>query len=205
MLGIRDLEETARIAYRIRDALYLNLTNRCTNQCCFCVRQRDPYVKGHNLSLDHEPSAREIITAVGDPSLYNEIVFCGYGEPLLRLETVREVARWLKERHARVRVNTNGQASLFHERDVVAELSGLVDEYSVSLNASNRDEYNRLCLPQNPGAWDAMLEFIRRARESSADVSVTAVAMPGVDMEGCQALARDLGVPFRSRAYNDLG
>ncbi len=205
LFGIRTPEESSRIAYRIRDSLYLNLTNRCTNRCCFCVRQRDPYVKGHNLCLDREPSALEIIAAIGDPSPYKEVVFCGYGEPLLRLETVREVAQWLKERHARIRVNTNGQASLFHGRDVIPELSGLVDEYSVSLNAPDREEYNRLCSPENPSAWDAMLDFIRRARESSANVSVTAVAIPGVDMDACRALASELGVSFRPRAYNDIG
>jgi len=205
LFRIADPAETTPVAYRIRDSLYINITNRCTNQCCFCVRQRDPYVKGHNLKLEHEPSAEEIISAIGDPSPYREVVFCGYGEPLLRLDVVLEVARWLKKRHCRVRVNTNGQASLLHKRDVVGSLDGLVDEYSISLNAHDRAEYDRICSPENPGAWEAVLEFIRRARDSSAAVSVTAVAMPGVDIEGCRNLARQIGVSFRVRAYNDLG
>ncbi|HEY6006923.1 MAG TPA: TatD family hydrolase, partial [Geobacteraceae bacterium] len=106
LFGIGGSDESARIAYRIRDSLYLNITNRCSNRCSFCAKFEDFTVKGHFLRLDHEPSAAEVLAAVGDPSGYEEVVFCGYGEPLLRLDLIKEVAAALKTRGVRVRVNT---------------------------------------------------------------------------------------------------
>ena len=205
LFGIGAPDESGRIAYPIRDALYLNITNRCTNRCGFCVRHRDAFVKGHNLRLDAEPSTAEIIEAVGDPRGWSEVVFCGYGEPLIRLETVVEVADWLKRRQARVRVNTNGQADLVHGRDVAGILAGRVDAYSISLNAATEEDYNRICRPDDPRAWKAMLAFARSAAARGAEVSLTAVELPGLDVEGCRRLAAELGVRFRLRALNVLG
>ncbi|ODA43306.1 putative deoxyribonuclease YcfH [Thermodesulfovibrio sp. N1] len=110
------------IAYKIRDTLYLNVTNRCTNICKFCVRFHTDYVKGHNLRLEREPSAEELIEAVGDPKKYKEIVFCGYGEPFLRLDIIKKVAKWIKDKGGKVRINTNGHGNLIHERKILPEL-----------------------------------------------------------------------------------
>jgi len=115
------VDDEAAIVYPIRDSLYVNLTNRCTNHCVFCPRSTGPRVKGHWLGMDEddEPGAAAVIAAIGDPTAYDEIVFCGFGEPTLRLDVMLEVAKWVKGRGGRTRVNTNGHGDLI-ERAYVA-------------------------------------------------------------------------------------
>ncbi len=200
-------DEEARIAYRIRNALYLNLTNRCTNACTFCAKRKDFHVKGHYLKLPAEPSVPEVLDAVGDPSRYDEIVFCGFGEPLLRLAEVKEIARELKAKGASVRVNTDGLANLVHGRDILPELSGLVDAVSVSLNAADAATYARIC-PNRYGeaAFPAILGFLREAVRRIPSVTATAVALPGLDPEAVRRLAESIpGVSFRLRAHDEVG
>ena len=195
------------IAYAIRNALYLNVTNRCSNRCVFCTRETRPLVKGHDLSLEREPTAREILEAAGDVSGYDEVVFCGFGEPLLRWDVVREVARELKGRGARVRINTNGQARLFLGRDILPEMAGIVDALSVSLNAPDAAGYARVCRPDaGEPAYAAVKAFIREARRFVPSVTASVVALPGVDLEACRRIAEDeLGVAFRVRPLNEVG
>jgi TatD DNase family protein len=177
VFGLPAAARQTRIAYRIRDSLYLNLTNRCNNACTFCPRNlpaqdlRSYEVKGHYLRLEREPSEEEIKQAVGDPRRYEEVVFCGFGEPLLRLETVKATAGWLKEQGVRVRVDTDGLANQTYGRDVAAELKGLVDMISVSLNAADAATYARLC-PGKYGeeAFTAVLNFIRAAKRQGLEV-----------------------------------
>ncbi|PLY04023.1 MAG: radical SAM protein [Desulfuromonas sp.] len=202
LFGFGPEQETGTIAYQIRESLYLNITNRCTNRCLFCARFDDFVVKGHELKLDSEPTAAEVIAAIGDPSLYAEVVFCGYGEPLLRLDLIKEVASWLKERGIKVRINTDGQANLVHGRDILPELAGLVDAISISLNAPNAEGYQKLCQSSyGPEAYEAVKEFIMLAREQIPQVTATAVCYPGIDTDACADVARELGVPFRVREY----
>jgi TatD DNase family protein len=164
-------------------------------------------VKGHDLRLDHEPSVQEIVDAVGDPAAHREIVFCGYGEPLIRLEVVKQAAEILRARGARrIRINTNGQANLVHGRNVVPELATFADELSVSLNAPNAAEYERLCRPAyGPGAFEAVKAFIREAVKHVPTVTASVVAVPGLDLDACRALAEELGATFRVRPYNEVG
>jgi TatD DNase family protein len=195
------------IAYPIRNALYLNVTSRCSNRCTFCTRESSPIVKGHDLSLDREPTAREVLDAAGDISGYDEVVFCGFGEPLLRWDVVREVARQLKEQGARVRINTNGQARLFLGRDILPEMAGVIDALSVSLNAQDAIGYAKICRP-NAGefAYQAVKDFIREARTFVPSVTASVVALPGVDVEDCRRIAeQELGASFRVRPYNEVG
>src|SRR5512139_3072388 len=106
-----------RIAYRISDALYVSVTNACTLRCRFCPKTRGDYVvKGYDLALSRHPRFEEVVSAIGDPGMYAEVVFCGFGEPTLRLRLLKEVARWLKARGSRVRANTDGLANLVHRR-----------------------------------------------------------------------------------------
>jgi TatD DNase family protein len=199
-------DQAGAIAYRIRNSLYLNITNRCSNRCSFCAKFSDFFVKGHFLKLDHEPSYAEIMSAAGDTSAYDEIVFCGYGEPLLRLDLVKEVAKELKSRGCRVRINTDGQASLVHGRNVPAELAGLVDAVSVSLNAPDPDTYDRLCAsPYGPSAFMAVTDFLVEAKKYIPAVIASAVAVPGIDVDAVRRLAESLGVIFRKREYADVG
>jgi len=202
LFGIGSIDQSTRIAYTIRDSLYLNITNRCTNACVFCAKFRDFTVKGHCLKLDHEPDAAEVKKAIGDPSRYREVVFCGYGEPLLCLDLVKEIARWLKDNGIRVRVNTDGQANLVHGRNILPELKGLVDAVSVSLNAPDAESYQRICRSSfGPAGYQAVLDFIREAKQHIPSVTASVVTLPGVDVEACRLIAAQLGVDFRIRQY----
>jgi len=206
LFGVGEVDQTSKIAYPIRDSLYLNITNRCTNSCTFCAKFKDFTVKGHHLRLDHEPSVEEVKQAIGDPLRYREVVFCGYGEPLIRLELVKEVAAWLKESGVAVRVNTDGQANLVHGRDILPELQGLVDAVSVSLNAADADTYQHYCRSRfGEAGYEAVKAFLRDAPRYIPQVTATAVALPGLDMQGCRELAESLGVAFRDREYNEVG
>ena len=203
----------ARIAYRIRHSLYLNLTNRCNNACTFCPKNLPPanprayLVKGHYLKLEREPLVEEIKAAIGDPKEFDEVVFCGFGEPLLRVEELKQVAAWLQGRGVRVRLDTDGLANQVHGRDVAAELKGLVDAVSVSLNAGDPATYARLCPGRfGEAAFAAVLEFIRAAKRAGIAVTASVVGVPGLEIEACRKLAeRELGVAFRVREYNEVG
>jgi TatD DNase family protein len=205
LFGFGEVDQSTRIAYRIRDSLYLNTTNRCTNACVFCAKFRDYTVKGHCLKLDHEPDAAEVKKAIGDPSRYKEVVFCGYGEPLLRLELVKEIARWLKDKGVRVRVNTDGQANLVYGRNILPELSGLVDAISVSLNAPDAETYQHICKSTfGQESYQAVLDFIREAKKHIPSVTASVVTLPDIDVEACRAIAEELGVKFRVRQYVEV-
>ncbi len=197
------------IVYPIRDSLYINVTGSCTNECSFCTRYKSPYVKGHNLSLRRDPSAEEIIDALATENVasFGEIVFCGLGEPFLRLDVMKRVAAYLKARDCKVRVNTNGQANLIHGRNVLPELEGLIDAVSVSLNNATAERYHDLCRPRfGPETFPAVLDFIRESKKYIPDVSVTALDLDHKEFEACKKLAReDLGVRFRERYYNEVG
>ncbi len=193
------------IAYKIRDNLYLNITNRCTNECSFCVRFHTDYVKGHNLRLKKEPSELELIEAIKDPSQYKEIVFCGYGEPLLRLDVVKKVAAWIKENKGYVRINTNGHGNLIHNRNILPELKGLVDSLSISLNAHNEEIYNRICMPAFKDAYKEVLDFIKEAKKYIPSVQATVVELDGVDIEKCKEITDSLGIPLRIRSLDVVG
>jgi len=206
LFGIGRVDQSTRIAYRIRGSLYLNVTNRCTNACSFCAKFKDFTVKGHQLCLEQEPTVREVIDAIGDPTPYAEVVFCGYGEPLIRLDLVKEVAGWLKTRGIMVRINTDGQANLVHGRDILPELAGLVDAISVSLNAPDASTYQGICRSRfGEQGYEAIKEFLRGARGLIPSVTATVVALPGLDVEACRRVAEELGVEFRVREYNEVG
>ncbi len=193
------------IAYKIRDNLYLNITNRCTNECSFCVRFHTDYVKGHNLRLKKEPSDAELIKAIGDPTQYKEIVFCGYGEPLLRLDLVKKVSGWIKQNNGHVRINTNGHGNLINKRHILPELQGLVDSISVSLNAHNEEIYNRICMPAFKDAYKEIIAFIKEAKKYIPTVQATVVELNGVDIKKCREITDELGIPLRVRSLDIVG
>ncbi len=205
LFKIGEMSEKGEIAYRIRDSLYLNITNRCTNRCGFCVRFHTSFVKGHNLKLESEPSAEGIITAIGDPSPYKEIVFCGLGEPLLRLDAVKEVSKWLKDKGTKVRINTNGHGNLINKRNILPELDGLVDSISISLDAEKEDKYEEVCKPDFKDSFEGVISFIKEAKKHIPEVNVTVVELPDIDIEKCKQLAEELGVGIRTRSYNVVG
>ncbi|MCD6188419.1 MAG: YchF/TatD family DNA exonuclease [Desulfuromusa sp.] len=207
LFGFGTVDQSSKVAYQIRDSLYLNITNRCTNSCIFCAKFSDFIVKGHELHLDHEPSVAEVKQVIGDPTRYAEVVFCGYGEPLLRLDLIKEVSRWLKDQGVTVRVNTDGQANLVHGRNILPELNGLIDAISISLNAPDADNYHHLCRSTFGAqqSYQAVKDFIQQARQHVPEVLATAVTYPGVDIAACEQVAKELGVKFRAREYNEVG
>jgi TatD DNase family protein len=205
LFGIGEIPEKAEIAYKIRESLYLNITNRCTNKCSFCVKFHSDYVKGHRLRLRHEPTGEEIKKEIGKPSDHKEVVFCGYGEPLQRLDVVKNISRWIKENGGRVRVNTNGHANLIHKRDVIYELQGIIDRISISLGAHDEATYNKICKPLFKNAYSAVIKFIKQAKEVIPDVEITLVELEGVDVEKCREIAERLGVKLRIRKFNVVG
>jgi TatD DNase family protein len=206
LFGVGRIEQSAKIAYIIRNSLYLNITNRCTNKCTFCAKFKDFTVKGHQLCLEREPDAREVIEAIGDPSRFDEVVFCGYGEPLLRLDLVKEVASWLKKQGKIVRINSDGQANMVHQRNILPELDGLVDAISISLNAADAQTYQQHCQSDfGLEGYDAIKRFLIDAKNHIPSVTATTVALPGLDIEACRKVATELGVEFKVREYNDLG
>ncbi|HEX9079218.1 MAG TPA: TatD family hydrolase [Desulfuromonadaceae bacterium] len=199
-------EQSGRIAYPIRNSLYLNITNRCSNRCSFCAKFDDFTVKGHYLLLDHEPDSAEVMAAIDEHRGYDEVVFCGYGEPLLRLDLVKEVATELKKKGIAIRINTDGQANLVHGRNILPELAGLVDCLSVSLNAADAGTYARLCnSPFGAKGWDGIREFLKEAKRHIPRVVASVVTVPGVDTAAVKRVAEDLGVEFREREYAEVG
>jgi TatD DNase family protein len=205
LFKIGQMPEKGEIAYRIRDNLYLNITNRCTNACSFCIRFHTNYVKGYNLRLTDEPAEDGLKNAIGDPSRYKEVVFCGYGEPLLRLDLVKSVASWIKQNKGKVRINTNGHGNLIHGRNILPELKGIVDSISISLDAHDEETYIRICRPAFKNAFGEVLNFIKEAKKFIPEVTVTVVTLEEVDVEKCKKITEDLGVGFRVRELDVVG
>ncbi|MCU7874090.1 MAG: TatD family nuclease-associated radical SAM protein [Candidatus Thiodiazotropha sp. (ex Lucinoma borealis)] len=196
-----------QISYQIDNNLYLSITDRCTLECAFCPKTLgDMTVKGYDLTIIHRPTAEEVIASIDDPAQYEEVVFCGYGEPTLRLNVLLEVARHIKLQGGRVRVNTDGLCNLVHKHNTLPELGECVDSLSISLNAQNQEIYDLHCRPNLPGSYEAMLDFIREAPSYIADVTVSAVdGLEGVDIPACEAIAEAMKVKFRRRFLNQVG
>ena len=198
------------IAYVIRDSLYLNITDKCTLHCRFCPKHNGSrQVHQFDLSLAHKPSMQEVIDAIdakGDIGQFQEVVFCGYGEPTLRLKELLVIAKHIKDKGGRVRVNTDGLANRVHKRNVLPELGQYVDAISVSMNAQNASVYQQHCCPALADSYPAMLEFLKLAPRYIADVTATAInGLEGVDVQQCAALASQLGVEFRARQLDVVG
>ena len=203
-------ERHAKVAYSIRNSLYLNITNRCSNRCHFCAKFSSYTVKGHYLKLAKEPDFDMVLAAIAElgrePTEYDEIVFCGFGESLIRIDLVKELGLYLKRMGCKIRIDTDGLANLFNKRNVLPELQ-FVDSISVSLNAPDSETYRELIdTPFGDNAFPAILFFLREAKKHIAFVAASVVAVPGLDVEACRRLAEEeIGVGFRVREYNSVG
>jgi len=196
------------IGYTLHGSRYLNITNRCTLRCAFCPKFNGNWtVRDYDLRLlGDEPTVDEIVNAVGDPDEIDEVVFCGLGEPTLRLYTLLDAASRLRGRVPRVRLNTDGLANLVYGRDVTPDFEDVLQALSVSLNAQDEETYNRHCRPLLTGAYGGMLDFVQRAREFVPEITLTAIdGLPGVDIGACRRLADGLGVGFRRRVLDIVG
>jgi TatD DNase family protein len=193
------------VSYVFGDNLYLNITNRCTMACPYCIKHKwANKFNGNDLKLDKEPSAKEVIESIDYPKKYKEIIFCGYGDALIKLEEVKKIARWIKEHGGKVRINTAGLANAYHAKNIFPELKGLVDIISVSLNGSNPQEHNKINNPMfKEKSFDEVIRFVTESKKYIQEVVITAVELPGFDISKVKEIADNLGVLFRARPYLD--
>lgn len=187
--------------------IYVNLTNNCPCSCTFCLRNTKEMAESNSLWLDREPAAYEIIGEFEkyDLTKFNEIIFCGFGEPLTRLDDLLEVAKYIKDRsrNTSIRVNTNGLADLIHKKETAPLLKDLINTVSISLNASNAEEYFRLTRSKfGIESYDAMLKFAVSCKEYVPNVIMTVVDCIGQEeIDACQVVCDTVGVPLRVRPF----
>lgn len=195
------------VSYSLNGNCYINITNRCTLRCHFCPKFNHIWkVRGYKLRLRRQPTVAEILVSLGDASGYKQIVFCGLGEPTLRLKELLTVAKDLHAKGLSVRLNTDGLANLIHGRDIVPDLIGHIDALSISLNGQNEAVYNKHCRPARRGAYKSMLAFAESASKSIPDVTLTAIdGLDGVDIKACQTIASQMGLKFRARRLGVVG
>lgn len=196
-----------KIFYDLNGTLYVNITNKCPCACTFCIRKNDNTVGDNDsLWLEHEPDIEEIKADFDsvDISRYNEVVFCGYGEPMERPDIIIETAKYIKEKSdLKIRINTNGLVSLIHPSFDLYQMRGLIDSISISLNASDPEKYylitnSRFGLP----SYNSMLNFAIITHSFIPEVMFTVVDVIGQEeIEACRQRASDIGVPLRVRAF----
>ena len=199
------------LVYELEKKIYINLTNRCTNDCIFCLRKDKDDVCGQQLWLDTEDfTSDDVIEQLKNFELSSEVIFCGYGEPLLKFEVLRQVAKYIKENYPeiKIRVNTNGHANYVYKKNVVSELVGLVDEFSVSLNGESSEEYDELSQPKFDGAYEEVKKFIKCS--SGAGIKTVVSIVDGykgrrLNIEKCREIANELGAELRVREWIQNG
>ena len=188
--------------YIIGNKIYINLTNRCSNNCDFCIRQGREGMADTKLWIDDEPTADEVIEQLpSNLDDYDEVVFCGFGEPTYNLEALDEVASYLHCVDKTTRINTNGQANLINGEDVTDLIVTSCDVINVSLNECNATKYQAHCNSiYGAKAYDAMLEFAELCKRRGGNVIFSVVDSIGkADIEACQKLADKLHIPLRVR------
>lgn len=203
--------EKMNIFYKVHNGLYVNLTNRCPCSCVFCLRNTMDSVGGSGgLWLEHTPSLEEIEKefALQDMSLYDEIVFCGFGEPTEALDNLLEIAKKIKSLYPKkpIRVNTNGLGSLVNSKNIAPLFEGLIDSVSVSLNAPTEERYIEIVRPRfGDGSFNAMIDFVKEVKKYVKSVTLTTVATVITQEEenACSRLCKELGVSYRIRAFEE--
>ena len=198
------------ILYRVHNGIYVNLTNRCSSACTFCLRQTMDHVgESHSLWLEREPTAQEVEDEFRkwDMSQFEEIVFCGFGEPTCALPVLLEVARWLKTWCSLpIRINTNGQGSLIAGHDISCELKDCIDVVSISLNDPDPQEYQKLVRSQfGDQAFPAMLDFAKRCVAQGIRVIMTTVdtTITHEEEAQCGKICQEIGATYRIRPWED--
>jgi TatD DNase family protein len=188
--------------YKIKNSLYINVTNRCNADCVFCKRKDDATVKGYNLKMlkSQEPPAEFYIKEIGDPAIYDEIVFCGFGEPTIRWDVVKEIAQYVKSKGGKTRIDTDGHGNVINKRDITTEFKNLIDTVSISLNSVDKEQYARL-MRVDPQLHQEMIEFAKKAKRYSR-VIMTVVDYNSVNVEQARKFVEEeVGVTFRERPY----
>lgn len=198
------------ILYRVHNNLYVNLTNQCPCACVFCLRKTmDHFGSSNRLWLEHEPTWEEIEEAFTKKQVedYEEVVFCGFGEPMMAFEMLKKTAAYVKERWNKpIRINTNGLGNLIWERDITPELQGLVDTVSISLNTPDARRYQELVQSKfGEGSFEAMLAFAKSCTKYVPNVVMTTVAttLTPEEEEKCQRICDEIGARYRIRPWED--
>lgn len=197
----------ADILYTYKNQVYANITNKCNCRCTFCIRfLHDGIGDADTLWHKVNPTKEQVIAAIDafDFTGYEELVFCGYGEPTCALDILLAAAKHAKEKYGlRIRLNTNGLGSLENGRDIVPELAGVLDAVSISLNAPDQADYEKVTRPQIPGAYEAMLDFTRECKKRIPDVRMTVVdVLPEEQIEASRRVAESVGAALRVRKYS---
>ena len=203
------MEKKMTVTYEVEDGLYINMTNRCSNSCSFCIRNNGDGAYGSDsLWLKREPTVDEVLASVfaREVSKYKEIVFCGYGEPTSRLEDARAVALRIKERYPsmRIRMNTNGQSDLILKKDTAPMFEGAFDAVGISLNTANAKEYLRICRPVfGEAAYECLLAFAKRLKKFVPEVTFSVVrqTLTEEELDTCREHAAAAGVHLKIREY----
>lgn len=198
------------ITYPGRTGIYVNMTNRCPCACTFCLRyNKDHVFDSDSLWLDREPTVQEVCDSIAawDLANYDEIVFCGYGEPTERLDDLLEVARYIRSKSdIKIRINTNGLSDLIWNEPTAPKLKGLIDAVSISLNATNKEDYLKVVRPKfGDDSYDAMLRFAKSCTEYVPSVAMTVVDVVTTKEEQarCRAICESIGVALRVRPYEE--
>lgn len=198
------------ISYPVKNGLYINMTNRCPCSCTFCLRQNADSVYGSDpLWLDHEPTVAEVCADLDKRNLsdFEEIVFCGYGEPTERLFDLLEVAKYIKQKSdINLRINTNGLADLIWGEPTAHYLNGLIDTVSVSLNATNAEDYQRVVRPKfGIDSFDAMLKFTKDCTQYVKNVVMTVVDVvtSKEEQQKSKEICEQLGATLRIRPFEE--
>ena len=193
------------ILYDYKNTLYVNLTNKCPCACVFCIRKETDHLgDSGSLWLEHEPSIDEVKGAFKDYDLsnYEEIVFCGYGEPLVRLDEVIEVSKYIRSiSDIKIRVNTNGLADLIHKKDTAILLKDAIDSISISLNAPEKRRYNEVTKPKfGEESFEALLKFASDCKKYIKEVNFSVVdEISEEEIEATKALAKEMDIRLRVR------
>lgn len=193
--------------YIIDNNIYINLTNRCSNNCDFCIRNTNDGISGYKLWLDQDPTAEQVIGELNKLNLsdYEQLVFCGFGEPMYAYDVIKTVADYAHSNGLTTRINTNGQSKLILGRDVTQELGRYIDIVNVSLNATDRDKYDGICHSEyGKGAFEAMIEFAKGCANSCKQVILSVVDSIGADeIAKSRVIADSIGVTLRVRELID--
>ena len=193
------------IFYPIGESLYVNLTNKCPCRCVFCVRDEHETVGNNNsLWLDHDPSMEEIKADLERFNLadYKEVVFCGFGEPMMRMDDLIETAKYIKSKaDIKTRINTNGLGDLIHEKNTAECIKDCIDSVSISLNAPDKESYCRVTRPKfGEQSFEAMLKFAEECRDCGINIAFSVVdEITPEEIEKSRELAESLGVKLRVR------
>ena len=194
-------------AYTLDGNLYINLTNKCSNGCDFCVRNERTSYYGNYLWLKNgDPTVEKVIAAVngfGDLSKFKEVVFCGFGEPTYKVAEMVALCDYFHEKGLKTRLNTNGQGNLINKRDIVPELKDKIDFVNISLNASCVEKYQPICRSQfGESGFSGMIEFAKLCRKNEIACRFSIVDCIGEEeVEACRRLAESVKVPLYVRKY----